>query len=328
MTSTGPVPEGGVASRLELVDSPLGSGARRFRTAGRPQPEALLNAAVRTIPQGGENANAVRRITTLPSHIDVGSGAPVILLHGQPGTAETWLPLIRSMSQDGMRLIALDRPGYGRSETEATGFAGNAAEVIAVMDMCEIDRAIVVGYSWATGVALHLGAHRADRLDGIVLVAPIGGPGTLKPSDFWLAHPTLGRLIIRPAIASTGVAALLPGIGRLALPEVRWLDRRDRIRVAACWMRRRTTASFLAEHAALLGDFDSIRFWAQSISAHVELVAGTRDRIVTPASVSALAATLTDHTVRLVPDGHHRLSASMVAAIRRALLSIAHPDAA
>src|ERR671926_1179455 len=43
-----------------------------------------------------------------------GEGAPVVLVHGGGGVGATWAPLMAGLS--GMRLVVVDRPGFGLSE--------------------------------------------------------------------------------------------------------------------------------------------------------------------------------------------------------------------
>jgi len=48
-------------------------------------------------------------------YVDRGAGAPVVLLHGNPGFVEDFLPVVDSLASTN-RVIAFDRPGHGYSE--------------------------------------------------------------------------------------------------------------------------------------------------------------------------------------------------------------------
>ena len=48
-------------------------------------------------------------------HNDRGTGRPVLFLHGNPDTADMWLPVIGGL-QDQARCLAPDLPGFGRSK--------------------------------------------------------------------------------------------------------------------------------------------------------------------------------------------------------------------
>ena len=90
--------------------------------------------------------------------IERGSGLPVVLLHGQPGSGSAWDPVTRRLERE-FRVLAPDRIGYGASVGEARGLADNAELVAALIRATGAAPATVVAHSWAGGVAVLL-AHR------------------------------------------------------------------------------------------------------------------------------------------------------------------------
>jgi pimeloyl-ACP methyl ester carboxylesterase len=54
--------------------------------------------------------------------VDLGSGAPVVLLHGWPLDSRSWEPQIPALLEAGHRVITYDRRGFGRSSRPATGY--------------------------------------------------------------------------------------------------------------------------------------------------------------------------------------------------------------
>src|SRR5581483_719558 len=75
------------------------------------------------------------------------SADPVLLLHGQPGSAADWGPLIAAL--DGrLHPLAIDRPGWGRSELPAGDLERNGVAALAALDQEGAARAIVVGHSF------------------------------------------------------------------------------------------------------------------------------------------------------------------------------------
>src|SRR6478736_2206794 len=107
--------------------------------------------------------------------LDAG-GSPIVLLHGQPGHASVWRPVGELLATRGHYALAVDRPGYGHTSGDAKGFAENADAVIEFLDHHGIDRATIVTHSWSSGVALALATAAPERLDGMVLLAPVGAP--------------------------------------------------------------------------------------------------------------------------------------------------------
>ena len=84
-----------------------------------------------------------------------GSGPPVVLLHGQPGTGASWDPLSRLLEGD-FRVLAPDRIGYGATPGEAQGLAANADLVAELIHDRHLGPATLVAHSWAGGVAVLL----------------------------------------------------------------------------------------------------------------------------------------------------------------------------
>jgi non-heme chloroperoxidase len=84
---------------------------------------------------------------------DWGTGRPVVLLHGWPLSADTFDDLAMAIAASGMRAIAYDRRGFGRSGQPWSGYdydtlATDLADVIAASDA---RGAALVGFSMGGG---------------------------------------------------------------------------------------------------------------------------------------------------------------------------------
>jgi pimeloyl-ACP methyl ester carboxylesterase len=68
-------------------------------------------------------------------------GAPVIYHHGTPSAGRPYAPWVRDAAERGIRLIAYDRPGYGRSDRRAgRAVADVAADIDALADALGLER--------------------------------------------------------------------------------------------------------------------------------------------------------------------------------------------
>lgn len=75
-------------------------------------------------------------------------GAPVFLFHGLPGSRFSWGILPDQPFPPGLRIVAPDRPGYGRSDPKlGRSLLDWADDVTALADALEIERFAVVGVS-------------------------------------------------------------------------------------------------------------------------------------------------------------------------------------
>lgn len=107
-----------------------------------------------------------------------GDGDAVIMIHGLGGTSNTWQPLLPALS--GMDVIRPDLPGAGRSAVPEgpIDVALLVSSLAAMLDDLAIASAHVVGHSFGTLLAQHLGMKRPDLVRSLLLFGPI-----IEPAD-------------------------------------------------------------------------------------------------------------------------------------------------
>lgn len=106
---------------------------------------------------------------------DVGTGAPVVVLHGWAGRIESMAPVIGCLT-DEYRVLALDLPGFGEAPVPAGAWT-TADYAIFLRDLLQergIERAHFVGHSYGAKVALYLAATHERTVDKLVLVGSSG----------------------------------------------------------------------------------------------------------------------------------------------------------
>ncbi len=133
---------------------------------------------------------------------DLGSGDPVILLHGLTETGESWhdAGYVDRLLSLGSRTIVIDCRGHGRSgkPVEPRAYSGFliARDIAAVMDAAGIGRATLMGYSMGAMSALAMALHFPNRIQAVILNGAHPFAEDLEPfrSIFsedpakWLAH--------------------------------------------------------------------------------------------------------------------------------------------
>jgi pimeloyl-ACP methyl ester carboxylesterase len=101
-----------------------------------------------------------------------GAGDPVVLLHANTGTSENWQKQTPALVQAGYRVIAFDRPGWGRSAVHAGMKPISVAEDLdALADHLKLSKFHLVGVAGGGYIALDYAAWRPERLKGLVLAA-------------------------------------------------------------------------------------------------------------------------------------------------------------
>jgi 3-oxoadipate enol-lactonase len=100
-----------------------------------------------------------------------GEGPPMVLVHANPFDHRLFCYQIARFAKS-FRLVALDIRGYGRSDKPETpfGLADMADDVLAVCARENIARAIFMGVSVGSGIALLIGLDRPTLAEAVILV--------------------------------------------------------------------------------------------------------------------------------------------------------------
>ena len=103
------------------------------------------------------------------------AGPPVLYFHGFPGSRLEARVAAGAAGRLGLRLLAVDRPGFGESTFQTGRTVGRwAADVAALADQLELRRFSIVGVSGGAPYALACAARLSDRLARVALVCPLG----------------------------------------------------------------------------------------------------------------------------------------------------------
>jgi 3-oxoadipate enol-lactonase len=104
-----------------------------------------------------------------------GRGRPVVLSHGLGGNHASWFQQVVAFAAE-RRVVTWDQRGFGRSSRRgATGPAAAAADLRALLDHLEIERAHLVGQSMGGWTVLGLALAHPGRVRSVVLADTIGG---------------------------------------------------------------------------------------------------------------------------------------------------------
>jgi pimeloyl-ACP methyl ester carboxylesterase len=135
-------------------------------------------------------------------------GPVVVLIHGLASDSDTWDRAIVPMAERGLRVIALDLLGHGRSDRPAGSYRLDdfAASLDAFFVAVGVERATVGGHSLGGAIAVHFGYHYPERVERLVLVSA-GGLGRE-------VHPVLRAAALPGAPLVLG-AAMRPWLVRL-----------------------------------------------------------------------------------------------------------------
>lgn len=131
-----------------------------------------------TSPAGGAILPREMDFRGKPLHLLAGGpeGAPaVLLLHGAAFTSATWQELgtLDLLAGRGLRVVAVDLPGYGKSPAGDLSAARLLEELLPALGL---SRPVLVAPSMSGHYALPFLAAHPERLAGLVAIAPAGVP--------------------------------------------------------------------------------------------------------------------------------------------------------
>jgi pimeloyl-ACP methyl ester carboxylesterase len=259
---------------------------------------------------GGPPGRSAPNSPPIPVEAEIsGNGPTVLLLHGQPGSAGDWARVTALLDRDFL-VVAPDRPGYGRTGGDATGFAGNADAVVGLLDRLGLDRFIAVGHSWGGGVALSTAVRNPHRVRGLVLVASVGPGAPVSWEDRLLATPVLGEIFAALTIGATG--RLLGNDRVQSLADRRLAGRtleavRALTRLTGASTGARVWQSFVTEQRRLLDELHLLAPALNSLNVPVAVLNGSADRVVSPSVGAMLTSAIPGAERTVLADAHHLL---------------------
>jgi len=133
-------------------------------------------------------------------------GFPVVAHHGTPGSRLFAAVLSEAASEQGVKLIVPDRPGYGRSSSPPSDWTWGdwQEDLTELLDAASIDRAAVVGFSG--GGPFALAAANSDWASRLGLVSTV-----VPPAENGLATLSKIPFALRILFGLSGVLASVRG---------------------------------------------------------------------------------------------------------------------
>lgn len=130
-----------------------------------------LNLVTRTVELAGESFPVV----------DVGSGPPVLLLHGFPDSRFLWRHQIPALSEAGYRVIAPDLRGFGDAprpiQVRAYRRPFLVADILKLLDCLGLGRVHLVGHDWGASLSWRIAGSYPERVDRLVVLS-VGAPAS------------------------------------------------------------------------------------------------------------------------------------------------------
>jgi pimeloyl-ACP methyl ester carboxylesterase len=117
------------------------------------------------------------------NYLDQGHGTPLVLLHANPGDSKDFEAIIPELAKHN-RVLALDWPGYGKSDIAQASESVNVMffynTLLEFISALELPSAFFIGNSIGGNAAARLAIEFPEKVCGLVLVSP----GGFTPHNF------------------------------------------------------------------------------------------------------------------------------------------------
>jgi pimeloyl-ACP methyl ester carboxylesterase len=133
--------------------------------------------------------------------LELGSGEPVVLLHGASGGAANWYRVLGPLS-GAHHIVAPDLPGFGFSqalEPSAPLGAQVARLLLRWLDEQQIERFAVAGTSFGGLVALRIAQLAPERVRAVAVIDSVGFGRTLPLALRVACLPGISSVALRPS---------------------------------------------------------------------------------------------------------------------------------
>lgn len=226
--------------------------------------------------------------------VDHHGDAPALaLVHGAGQDHSIWAYPARMLAHRGIPVLAIDLPGHGRSEGKPLDTIGQMAGWLGrLLTTASVQKAVIVGHSMGSFIAVELAASEPQRVSGLVLT------GT---SDRMPVHQDL----LRAADGGDLLAAdLITGWTHTAG------DRFGGNPAPGLWSRGLTARLVERSLDGALGvGLDSVRRYdpverAPEVRCPVTVVIGDADRMARPDGARRLAAAFSPGRIAEMSGGH------------------------
>jgi pimeloyl-ACP methyl ester carboxylesterase len=271
------------------------------------------------VDEGVLETSAGRRIGWLRRGPE--DGRVVGWLHGQPGSRrEAGVFPEETLARFGIRLVAIDRAGYGDTSPVGLDRRDVARDLLTVADHLGVEQFPVIAASMGGVYALALAALAPERITKVVLVSghvlPYDDPEIVKylsPAEQAdVANLSRGRtpeLESEYAAVATAMAADPIGLGREMAAG--WTSREQRL-IETPWfdaMAESLAFGLSAGHVGLLEDglrtVRPLEFDLTQVRCPVRAIHGTLDDLEPYSNLQRLVARLTDSAIVALPGMGH-----------------------
>ena len=125
---------------------------------------------------------------------EVGTGTPLLLLHGLTLSGLMWTPQIRELSKK-YRVVIPDLRGHGKSSVPDRGYSFHnyAIDIKQLLDYLDLQKAHIIGLSLGGAIATEFSVAFTESVISTIVISTM--PPHFEPNDIWVQTLTNFRKI-------------------------------------------------------------------------------------------------------------------------------------
>jgi non-heme chloroperoxidase len=254
---------------------------------------------------------------------DLGTGDPVVLVHGWPFDSRSWEPQVPALLDAGHRVVAYDRRGFGRSSRPATGYDFDtlAADLDVLLTKLDLRDVTLVGFSLGTGeLARYVGVNGTGRLKACVIIESLA-PSFAQSAENPSGVDAAGVAGVQQAILDDRYQWLTGLLGDFLNLDHYLGERVSEETVRASW-NAGSEASPIATWACPPGWLEDFSQDIERLDVPTLILHGTADRILPiDGQGRRLHAALPDARYVEIEGGPHVMCVTHAAEVNRELLA-------
>ncbi len=234
------------------------------------------------------------------AYLDIGSGPPILMLHGFFGEKTCWLPLIELL-QSQFRCISLDMLGFGESSKPQIRYdvAVEVAFVRQVVEQLNIEPCCIIGHSFGGWVASAYSLKYPNSVSSLVLAAPAG----IRDDSFCGQYDALRPLLWKTPVIDWAL--------ELAKPFANLTGKSDKLQEIAGWrkelMSQPVARSFLMSRMRPEDAVDTVEKEIQKLQIPTLVIAAMGDETIPLWHCETYANEIPGAELAIIPNATHGL---------------------
>jgi 3-oxoadipate enol-lactonase len=239
-----------------------------------------------------------------------GTGVPVMFIHGYPHDRRLWAHQMHGLGARA-RCVSLDLRGFGETTAVPPWTMDRYADdVVALMDMLRLERAVIAGLSMGGYIAFAIWRRHPERVRALVLANTRAGADSAEGREKRKASIALARERGSAAIADSVMTGMLGKSTRESRPDI--------VESVRSMLVAQPVEGIVGALQAMMDRPDSTPTLA-TIDAPVLIVSGDEDAIIPVEEARAMHAAIRGSQLEIIAKAGHLSNLERPAAFNHVL---------